>query len=102
MFDETKVIKALLTGNALYGETFAEETAYTLIQIESEKIEKLEKGLDKGVGLRIIRPWQTFFASTNSTEEEHLIELAKELAGRLQAGTAMARRLPSESPLSLR
>ena len=81
MFDETKVLKALSTGNALYAETFAEETAYTLIQLESERIEKLEKGLDSGVGLRIIKPWQTYFASTNSKEEAHLIGLAKELAG---------------------
>ena len=44
MFDESRVIKSLMTGNTLYGEIFTEETAYTLIQIESEKIEKLEKG----------------------------------------------------------
>jgi TldD protein len=87
MFDEARVIRALMTGNAVYGEAFAEETTYTLIQIESEKIEKLEKGLDKGVGLRVIRPWQTFFASTNSTEEEHLVDLAKELASTAPGGT---------------
>jgi TldD protein len=80
MFDEARVIKALMTGNALYGETFTEETNYTLIQIESEKIEKLEKGLDRGVGLRVIRPWQTFFASTNSMDEGHLLGLGRELA----------------------
>lgn len=87
MFDEGKVIRALMTGNALYGEAFAEETAYTLIQVESEKIEKLERGLDKGVGLRIIRPWQTFFASTNSLEEGHLVDIAKELAATASSGT---------------
>ncbi|OPY61213.1 MAG: protease TldD [Syntrophorhabdaceae bacterium PtaU1.Bin034] len=86
MFDDTKVLKALKTGNAVYAETFAEETRYTLIQLESEKIEKLEKGLDKGVGLRVIRPWQTFFASTNSHEESHLIELAKELVRSAREG----------------
>jgi TldD protein len=81
MFNEARVIKALMTGNALYGETFTEETNYTLIQIESEKIEKLEKGFDRGVGLRAIRPWQTFFASTNSMDEKHLLALARELVG---------------------
>ncbi len=92
MFDEGKVIRALMTGDALYGETFAEETAYTLIQVESEKIEKLEKGLDKGVGLRIIRPWQTFFASTNSTEETHLLDLGRELAATAPGETDGVRR----------
>ena len=49
-------------------------------RLESEKVEKLEKGLDKGVGLRMIRPWQTFFASTNSKEEGRLLDLAGDLA----------------------
>ncbi len=81
MFDQMKVLRALQRGNALYADIFDEETAYTLIQIESERIEKLEKGLDKGVGLRVIRPWQTFFASTNSKEESRLLDLAGDLAG---------------------
>ena len=100
MFDETKVLKALLSEKALYAETFAEETAYTLIQLESERIEKLEKGLDSGVGLRVIRPWQTYFASTNAKDEDHLIALAKELAGRagsqdqVKAGALQKARYP--------
>ena len=85
MFDETKVLAALAAGDVLYAETFEEETASTLIQLESEKVEKLEKGVDSGVGLRAIRPWQTFFASTNSREEGHLVDLAKELVRTLPA-----------------
>ena len=61
MFDETKVLAALTAGGALYGETFEEETASTLIQVESEKIEKLEKGVDSGVGLRVISPLADLF-----------------------------------------
>jgi TldD protein len=80
MFDENRVLRTLLSCDAAYGETFSEETVYTLIQVESEKIEKLEKGLDRGVGLRIIKPWKTYFASTNSTDEKHLIDLAGQLA----------------------
>jgi TldD protein len=79
MFDEAKVLACLAAGDVLYAETFEEETASTQIQLESEKVEKLEKGVDSGVGLRAIRPWQTFFASTNSREEGHLVDLAKEL-----------------------
>ena len=84
MFDQMKVLRALQKGSALYADIFDEETAYTLIQLESEKIEKLEKGLDKGVGLRVIKPWQTFFASTNSKEEAHLVDLAGDLATTLE------------------
>ena len=79
MFDEAKVLAGLAAGDVLYAETFEEETASTQIQLESEKVEKLEKGVDSGVGLRAIRPWQTFFASTNLREEGHLVDLAKEL-----------------------
>ncbi len=103
MFDETKVLAALSAGDVLYAETFEEETASTQIQLESEKIEKLEKGVDSGVGLRVIRPWQTFFASTNSREESHLVDLSKELVrtaqgasgpGGVQAGSLHTARYP--------
>ncbi len=89
MFDETKVLSALKAEDVLYAETFEEETASTQIQLESEKIEKLEKGVDSGVGLRAIKPWQTFFASTNSRDEGRLVDLAKELV-RTSAGNGVA------------
>jgi TldD protein len=80
MFDERKVLKALMEGGGIYGDIFAENRTYTHIQLESGKIEKLEKGEDKGVGIRIINPWKTFYASTNSFDETHLIETATHLA----------------------
>jgi predicted Zn-dependent protease len=76
MFDEKKILKALMKGNGIYGDIFAEERTYTHIQLESGRIEKLEKGEDKGVGIRVINPWKTFYASTNSFDETHLIETA--------------------------
>jgi len=72
--------------DAAYGEVFTEETNYTLIQMESGKIEKLEKGLDSGVGLRIIKPWKTYFASTNNKDEQHLVDLARELVRPVSGG----------------
>lgn len=80
MFDEKKVLKTLLTGNAIYADIFAENRTYTHIQLESGNIEKLEKGEDKGVGLRVINPWKTYYASTNSFEESRLVDIAKQLA----------------------
>ena len=81
MFDETNVLRALMGGNSLYGDIFAEEKTYTHIQLESERIEKLERAVDKGVGIRVIHPWKTFYATTNSFEEKRLVELAAELRG---------------------
>ena len=80
MFDEKKVLKALMKGGGIYGDIFAEERTYTHIQLESGRIEKLEKGEDKGVGIRVIDPWKTFYASTNSFDETHLVETARHLA----------------------
>jgi TldD protein len=80
MFDEKKVLKALMKGGGIYGDIFAEERTYTHIQLESGRIEKLEKGEDKGVGIRVINPWKTFYASTNSFDETNLVETAYHLA----------------------
>ena len=80
MFDEKKVLKALMKGGGIYGDIFAEERTYTHIQLESGRIEKLEKGEDKGVGIRVINPWKTFYASTNSFDETDLVETARHLA----------------------
>jgi TldD protein len=80
MFDENKVLKALMKGGGIYGDIFAEKRTYTHIQLESGRIEKLEKGEDKGVGIRVINPWKTFYASTNSFDETYLVETAHHLA----------------------
>jgi len=80
MFNEKKVLKALMKGGGIYGDIFAEERTYTHIQLESGKIEKLEKGEDKGVGIRVINPWKTFYASTNSFDEANLVAAAHHLA----------------------
>ena len=81
MFDEANVLNILMGGDSLYGDIFAEEKTYTHIQLESERIEKLEQAVDKGVGIRVILPWKTFYATTNSFEEKRLVELAVELRG---------------------
>jgi len=79
VLDETRILAALLRGSALYADVFSERRTYTQIQVESEKIEKLEKGLDQGVGLRVITPWKTFLASTTSTDTGHVLDLARDL-----------------------
>jgi TldD protein len=79
MRNEAAMLDAMLRGNAVYADIFAERRTYTHIQVESERIEKLEKGLDQGVGLRVITPWKMFLASTTSQDEENLLALARDL-----------------------
>lgn len=69
-----------MQGNGLYGDIFGEKRTYTHIHLESGRLEKLERGLDRGVGLRLITPWKVFFASTNNTEKQNLVDLAGALS----------------------
>jgi TldD protein len=80
MFDEAKILKALMKSNGLYGDIFTERRTYTHISLESGRIEKLERGTDHGVGLRLINPWKMYFASTNNLSEDNLLELAGSLS----------------------
>lgn len=80
MFDEVKVIKAMMRGGSIFSDIFTEEKTYTHIHLESGKLEKIEQGKERGVGLRIITPWKTFYGSTNIVHGDHIIELAKELS----------------------
>lgn len=80
MFDNEKILKTLMQGNGLYGDLFTEKRTYTHIHRESERIEKLEQGLDEGTGLRLITPWKVYFASTNNTDEKNLLDMAGTLS----------------------
>lgn len=78
--DKAKILKTLMKGNGLYGDIFSEKRTYTHIHLESERIEKLERGTDEGVGLRLINPWKMYFASTNNIKEKNLLGLAGNLS----------------------
>jgi len=80
MFNEQKILAALMEGGGTFSDIFIDERTYTHIQLESGRIEKLERGEDSGIGLRVITPWKSFYASTNSFEEARLIDLAAELS----------------------
>jgi TldD protein len=80
MLNNEKILKTLMEGNGLYGDIFSEKRTYTHIHLESERIEKLERGLDEGIGLRLINPWKMYFASTNNTDEKNLLDMAGTLS----------------------
>jgi TldD protein len=80
MLNKEKILKTLMEGNGLYGDIFSEKRTYTHIHLESERIEKLERGLDEGIGLRLINPWKVYFASTNNTDENNLLDIARTLS----------------------
>ncbi|WP_198017653.1 TldD/PmbA family protein [Syntrophorhabdus aromaticivorans] len=106
MFDNEKVLKAMMGGEAVYGDIFVEEKTYTHIHLESGRMEKLEKSTDKGIGLRVITPWKTYYGSTNRFDGEHIIEMAGELAkfshGKPETVAAAGARVNAAYPFSIR
>jgi TldD protein len=80
MSSEKEIIETLLSGDGIYADLFSERKEYSFIQAESQRIEKLERGIDEGIGLRLIKPWKTFLATTTSTDKDRLIDLAKWVA----------------------
>ncbi len=81
MFNERKVLEVLMDRSGAYADIYVDTRNYTLIQLESGKVEKLEQGEDSGAGLRVIDPWRTYYASTNSFDEARLVALARKLSG---------------------
>ena len=86
MFSEKRVLETLMERSGSYADVYVDTRNYTFIQLESGKVEKLEQGEDAGVGLRLIDPWKTYYASTNSFDEPHLVSLARKLSGYTSEG----------------
>jgi len=75
-----KVLKSLMSGGGEYGEIFIESRETTTISHEDNRIERVIKGSDKGIGIRLIRDFKTFYGWTNSFEESDLLEISSRVA----------------------
>jgi TldD protein len=106
MFNADRILKTLMEGDLLFSDIFIEERSYSRLHLESSRFEKIEKGIDKGVGMRAIKPWKTFFASTNVLEESELIGIAKGLSkfsnGRKEADIKKGNCIKAAYPFSLK
>ncbi len=71
-----KLLKELMKNGGEYAEVFVEKKDSFSAQLEDQKIEKLIKGTDAGVGLRLIFKGKTFYGYTNSFSHKDLLELA--------------------------
>lgn len=79
MLEGEEIVTILMGGDALFADVFVEESSYVHLHFENERFEKIEKGAERGVGLRIIVPWRTFYASTTSFDMAELKDLARRL-----------------------
>ncbi len=75
-----RVIALALDKGADFAEVYAERRVSTALSLEDGKLEKSSSGLDLGASVRAIKDRSTSFVSTDSLEEEPLLEAAR-LAG---------------------
>jgi len=95
-----KVVKKLLTNGADFSEAYLEKSSLQSISCEENKIESIASGIDVGLGLRIVRGEETYYASTNSQDLDEILVLAGSLsqaAGKKQS-TVSGWRLAAGNP----
>ena len=76
----SQVLSSLLSRGGSFADIFLEETELTSILCEDDKIEHIVSGREQGAGLRLIKDFQTFYASTTDLRLARLQELARSLA----------------------
>lgn len=74
------VITAAIDSGADFAEIFAEDRINTNLLFSDNKIENAVLGNDFGVGIRLIKGFNTIYAYTNDVSENNLISVAKEAA----------------------
>nr|WP_307760135.1 metallopeptidase TldD-related protein [uncultured Peptostreptococcus sp.] len=74
------VITAAIDSGADFAEIFAEDRINTNLLFSDNKIENAVLGNDFGVGIRLIKGFNTIYAYTNDISENNLISVAKEAA----------------------
>jgi TldD protein len=76
----SKILRKTLSSGGEYADIFVEHRKPTSIQIEDNQLEKIFTGTDSGVGIRLISNRKTFYAYSNDSTEQSLVELAENLA----------------------
>jgi len=74
------ILSNLLCNGGEYGEIFYEKSITSRIQLEDSKIDKVQWGIDEGVGIRLIKDGKTYYGYTTDITYENLLEIARALA----------------------
>ena len=81
------VITAAMHNGADFAEVFAEDRKNTNLVFSNNKVENAISGNDFGVGIRIIKGFNTVYAYTNDISEANLVKVAKDASLALKAGS---------------
>ncbi len=74
------VLRLALKKGGQFSELFFEETSATALSLENGKVDHIQEGVDRGVGLRVIRGDRSIYGYTTNISIDSLSELAKDLA----------------------
>ncbi len=75
-----KIFKNIFSQGGDYADIFLETKQSVNIVFENGKIEKVQSGMDTGIGLRLIHNLHTYYVFTNSLKEKSILKLAKDLS----------------------
>jgi len=84
--DHGEILKETLSGGGDYADLFIESSALTAVQLEADRIERAQMGIDSGAGLRLVSGERTIYACTNEITRSSLMELARTLSSAVKSG----------------
>ncbi len=80
------LLSNLLSHGGEYGEIFYERVRACRVHLEDNKIDRVQWGIDEGVGIRLIKEGKTYYGYTTEPTFENLMEIVKTLAKGLGHG----------------
>jgi TldD protein len=80
------IIKKALSKGGDYTDVFIERTEPLSIQLEDDKVEKFYRGVDAGVGIRVISGHRSAYAYSNDFSLDSLFSMAESVSGAFEKG----------------
>jgi len=74
------LLSNLLSQGGEYGEIFYERVRACRVHLEDNKIDRVQWGIDEGVGIRLIKEGKTYYGYTTEPTFENLMEIVRTLA----------------------
>ena len=74
------VLSAAVSNGAAFAEIFVEHNSKNTLSLVTGKVDKVNSGIDCGLGLRIFDGFGAIYTYTNDLSEDNLIKMAKEAA----------------------
>ena len=79
------MLRAALVRGGSFAELFVEERSSLGVRLDDGRIEELDRGLDRGAGVRVVQGGSTGYAYSNRLDRESLLEVAAAAAASVRA-----------------